>query len=70
MLVKEVLDIMQAAGIDAFIGNTSEELAMANLVSLPTMVWLVHPICLLCSCTGAIIDDSLEYYSLIIYARP
>ncbi|BDA44986.1 Glutamyl-tRNA(Gln) amidotransferase subunit A [Coccomyxa sp. Obi] len=37
MLVKEVLDIMQAAGIDAFIGNTSEELAMANLVSLPTM---------------------------------
>ena len=28
---------MAAAGIDAFIGNTSEELAMANLASLPTM---------------------------------
>ena len=52
MLVKEVLDIMQAAGIDAFIGNTSEELAMANLVSLPTMVCLVqHLFCLLHSCT-------------------
>ena len=28
---------MAAAGVDAFIGNTSEELAMANLASLPTM---------------------------------
>lgn len=38
MLVKEVMDLMQAAGIDAFIGNTSEELALANLASLPTLV--------------------------------
>jgi hypothetical protein len=38
MLVKEVIGLMDAAGIDAFIGNTSEELAMANLVSLPTVV--------------------------------
>lgn len=36
--MKEVIDLMQAAGIDAFIGNTSEELAMANLVSMPTLV--------------------------------
>lgn len=28
---------MSKAGIDAFIGNTSEELAMANLASLPTI---------------------------------
>ena len=34
---------MQAAGIDAFIGNTSEELAMANLASLPTVVGSVTP---------------------------
>ncbi|EIE21164.1 amidase signature enzyme [Coccomyxa subellipsoidea C-169] len=37
MLVKEVVDLMQAAGIDAFIGNASEELALANLVSMPTL---------------------------------
>lgn len=37
-LVQEVVDLMDAAGIDAFIGNTSEELAMANLVSMPTVV--------------------------------
>ncbi len=40
MLVKEVVDLMQAAGIDAFIGNASEELALANLVSMPTLVSL------------------------------
>ena len=31
---------MAAAGIDAFVGNTSEELAMANLISMPTVVRL------------------------------
>ena len=36
-LLQEVVGLMLAAGIDAFIGNTSEELAMANLASLPTM---------------------------------
>ena len=28
---------MAAAGLDAFIGNASEQLAMANLASLPTV---------------------------------
>ena len=32
---------MAAAGIDAFVGNTSEELAMANLISMPTVVRLL-----------------------------
>ena len=36
-LLQEVVGLMAAAGVDAFIGNTSEELAMANLASLPTM---------------------------------
>ena len=44
-LLQEVVGLMQAAGIDAFIGNTSEELAMANLASLPTVVsCCMHPI--------------------------
>lgn len=67
--MKEVLDLMQAAGIDAFIGNTSEELAMANLVSLPTMVCLVHSICLQRSCTGANIIDSSDCHGLIIFVH-
>lgn len=36
-LLQEIVGLMSTAGIDAFIGNTSEELAMANLASLPTM---------------------------------
>ncbi|CAK0784217.1 hypothetical protein CVIRNUC_007421 [Coccomyxa viridis] len=36
-LLQEVVGLMSKAGIDAFIGNTSEELAMANLASLPTI---------------------------------
>ena len=36
-LLQEVVGLMSAARIDAFIGNTSEELAMANLASLPTL---------------------------------
>ena len=48
-LLQEVVGLMQAAGIDAFIGNTSEELAMANLASLPTVVSCctlgAHPAC-------------------------
>ncbi len=36
-LLQEVVGLMAEAGIDAFIGNTSEELAMANLASLPTI---------------------------------
>ena len=36
-LLQEIVNLMSTAGIDAFIGNTSEELAMANLASLPTM---------------------------------
>ena len=41
-LLQEVVGLMEAAGIDAFIGNTSEELALANLASLPTVVCPAH----------------------------
>lgn len=37
ILAREVVGAMQAAGLDAFIGNASEQLAMANLASLPTV---------------------------------
>ncbi|KAK9825906.1 hypothetical protein WJX81_004298 [Elliptochloris bilobata] len=37
VLAREVTGAMAAAGLDAFIGNASEQLAMANLASLPTV---------------------------------
>ena len=37
VLAREVVGAMQAAGLDAFVGNASEQLAMANLASLPTV---------------------------------
>lgn len=37
VLAREVAGAMAAAGLDAFIGNASEQLAMANLASLPTV---------------------------------
>ena len=36
-LVMQVLRLMQAAGIDAFIANSTTDLAMSNLVGLPTL---------------------------------
>lgn len=36
-LTQQVLHQMEVLGLDAFIGNTTQELAMANLVGLPTL---------------------------------
>lgn len=36
-LAIQVLGLMKAAGIDAFIANTTTELAMCNLVGIPTV---------------------------------
>lgn len=37
VLAVQVLGSMKAAGIDAFVANTTTELAMSNLVGLPTV---------------------------------
>jgi len=37
VLAREVVGAMEAARVDAFVGNASEQLAMANLAGLPTM---------------------------------
>jgi hypothetical protein len=37
VLAREVVSAMEAARVDAFVGNASEQLAMANLAGLPTM---------------------------------
>jgi hypothetical protein len=59
-LLQEVVGLMAAAGVDAFIGNTSEELAMANLASLPTVVrsccLSAHPATCVGGC-GAVIRE-------------
>ena len=57
---------MDAAGVDAFIGNASEYLAAANLASLPTMVILAG----LGALPGLPASPRRQVTSAGIFARP